>query len=287
MMLRPLVGVRFQVLFHSLVQGTFHLSLTVLVHYRSLRSIQPYRMVPADSDRVSRAPPYSGYYQVLGIFHLQDFHLLWSNFPEVFYYIPKVHIVVLQPQNCRNNSGLGQPPFARHYSGDHYCFLFLRLLRCFSSPGQLPLRDNTSPRCWVAPFGNLRIIGFYAPTRSLSQPNASFIASESLGIRHTPLFSFLCFCFLFVVIYISIYSLIKITFYYFLIFTISFFQYVNELVANKCRCGEYRSRTDDLLRARQALQPAELIPPITSSQQLVVSSQYNYHSTSRILLCKN
>ena len=33
--LRPLVGVRFQVLFHSLIQGSFHLSLTVLVHYRS------------------------------------------------------------------------------------------------------------------------------------------------------------------------------------------------------------------------------------------------------------
>ena len=37
--LRPLVGVRFQVLFHSPVWGAFHLSLTVLVHYRSLRSI--------------------------------------------------------------------------------------------------------------------------------------------------------------------------------------------------------------------------------------------------------
>ena len=37
--LRPLVGVRFQDLFHSLIQGSFHLSLTVLVHYRSLRSI--------------------------------------------------------------------------------------------------------------------------------------------------------------------------------------------------------------------------------------------------------
>ena len=37
--LRPLVSVRFQVLFHSLVQGTFHLSLTVLVRYRSLERI--------------------------------------------------------------------------------------------------------------------------------------------------------------------------------------------------------------------------------------------------------
>ena len=37
--LRPLVGAWFQGLFHSSVRGAFHLSLTVLVHYRSLGSI--------------------------------------------------------------------------------------------------------------------------------------------------------------------------------------------------------------------------------------------------------
>ena len=35
--LRLLVGTRFQVLFHSPHRGSFHLSLTVLVHYRSPR----------------------------------------------------------------------------------------------------------------------------------------------------------------------------------------------------------------------------------------------------------
>ena len=34
-----LVGIRFQELFHSPHRGAFHLSLTVLVHYRSLESI--------------------------------------------------------------------------------------------------------------------------------------------------------------------------------------------------------------------------------------------------------
>ena len=34
--LLQLVGARFQVLFHSLIQGSFHLSFAVLVHYRSL-----------------------------------------------------------------------------------------------------------------------------------------------------------------------------------------------------------------------------------------------------------
>ena len=37
--LQPLVGARFQVLFHSSVRSAFHLSFTVLVHYRSLGSI--------------------------------------------------------------------------------------------------------------------------------------------------------------------------------------------------------------------------------------------------------
>jgi hypothetical protein len=34
-----LVDVRFQVLFHSPSRGSFHLSLAVLVHYRSVSSI--------------------------------------------------------------------------------------------------------------------------------------------------------------------------------------------------------------------------------------------------------
>ena len=52
-----------------------------------------------------------------------------------FFYKLILHIVVLQPQNYRNNFGLGYSLFVRHYSGNHYCFLFLWLLRCFSSPG--------------------------------------------------------------------------------------------------------------------------------------------------------
>src|SRR5512133_1186014 len=41
-------------------RGAFHLSLTVLVHYRSPGSTQPWRVVPPDSDRVSRERSYSG-----------------------------------------------------------------------------------------------------------------------------------------------------------------------------------------------------------------------------------
>ena len=41
-------------------RGAFHLSLTVLVHYRSQESIQPWRVVPPASHRVSRVRRYSG-----------------------------------------------------------------------------------------------------------------------------------------------------------------------------------------------------------------------------------
>ena len=38
-------------------RGAFHLSLAVLVRYRSSESVQPWRVVPPASDRVSRAGP--------------------------------------------------------------------------------------------------------------------------------------------------------------------------------------------------------------------------------------
>ena len=70
------------------------------------------------------------------------------------------------------------------------CFLFLQVLRCFSSLGSLPFQGIQSSTGWVAPFGDPRITGYYAPPRGLSQPIASFIASESQGIHRTPLVTF-------------------------------------------------------------------------------------------------
>ena len=107
-----------------------------------------------------------------------------------------LHITVLQPPYSRNYMDLGYSPFARHYLGNHYCFLFHRVLRCFSSPGSLPLRDFRSSTGRVSPFGNLRIERIFAPPRSLSQLITSFIASESQGIRRTLLITFilLFFC---------------------------------------------------------------------------------------------
>ena len=60
MVLRLLVGARFQVLFHSPPGVLFTFPLAVLVRYRSQESVQAWMVVHPGSDRVSRARPYSG-----------------------------------------------------------------------------------------------------------------------------------------------------------------------------------------------------------------------------------
>ena len=101
-------------------------------------------------------------------------------------------LTVLQPCCGRNHNSLGFSPFARHYLGNHYCFLFHRLLRCFSWPGSLPDKSGYHIFNMVGcPIGKPPDKRLFAPTRSLSQLVTSFIASESQGIRHAPLLTFL------------------------------------------------------------------------------------------------
>ncbi len=57
-----------------------------------------------------------------------------------FQFIYNSNIAVLQPRHCHNNTGLGSCHFARRYFGNRCFFLFLLLLRCFSSEGWLTLR---------------------------------------------------------------------------------------------------------------------------------------------------
>ena len=98
------------------------------------------------------------------------------------------HIVTLQPQHCRNNIGLGSFPFARHYLGNHYYFLLLRLLRCFSSARSRIIQHTFSMLGCPIRKSTDQII--FANPRGLSQLITSFIASESLGILRVPLFTF-------------------------------------------------------------------------------------------------
>ena len=58
-----------------------------------------------------------------------------AGLPRPFSYQLQINYAVLTPKD--KSSGLGSFPFARRYSGNRCFFLFLRVLRCFSSPGCL------------------------------------------------------------------------------------------------------------------------------------------------------
>ena len=98
-------------------------------------------MVPAGSCRIPRVPHYSGTAcpspkpSLTGLSPSAarlSRRFCWPRLPE----LP----AALQPRPCRDRAGLGSCAFARHYLRNHFCFLFLRVMRCFSSPG--------SPRAW-------------------------------------------------------------------------------------------------------------------------------------------
>ncbi len=101
----------------------------------------------ADSDRVPRAPPYSGSYPEFIWFRLQGSHLLWLNFPVVFIY----QIFFLLSLYSAKYIGSPTTLYAQQLQFFPYIkfrllqfrspllsesliyFLFFLLLRCFSS----------------------------------------------------------------------------------------------------------------------------------------------------------
>ena len=93
----------------------------------------------------------------------------------------------LQRLQTWHNDGLGCSLFARRYWGNRVCFLFLRVLRWFTSPGWLrhPMdSDGDLEDCprGVAPFGNLRVKACLRLTeayRSLPRPSSPACAKAS------------------------------------------------------------------------------------------------------------
>jgi hypothetical protein len=84
-------------------------------------------------------------------------------------------------------------PFAHHYSGNRGCFLFLWVLRCFTSPRYLHLPYVFRQGRWaitpiqVSLFGNPRIEVWLPTPRGLSQAPTSFFGSWCQGIHRVPL----------------------------------------------------------------------------------------------------
>ena len=101
---------------------------------------------------------------LLGVFHISSTGFLPSltDFSKSFDYLKE--LPYWSPTTPTSKLvGLGSSRFARRYSGNRFFFLFLRVLRCFSSPG-LPsnmlcihMSITQHNLCWVSPFGNLWI----------------------------------------------------------------------------------------------------------------------------------
>ncbi len=108
-----------------------------------------------------------------------------AGFPKTFPLSFRMRPAVRTPE-C-THSGLGSSAFARRYSQNRCFFLFLRLLRCFSSPGSLPYAmdshmDTWGPPRWVSPFRYPWLIRYLLlPTafRSLSRLSSALSAKAS------------------------------------------------------------------------------------------------------------
>ena len=95
-----------------------------------------------------------------------------------FYSRSEYHDVVLQPRICIATHTVWALPRSLATTGGIISyFLFLEVLRCFSSLRSPPYihRDSRPSDGWVVPFGNPRITGYLllpAAYRSLSRPSS-------------------------------------------------------------------------------------------------------------------
>src|SRR5579864_399847 len=101
----------------SPLRGAFHLSLTVLVHYRSLKVLSlggwsPQLPTNSPGFVVLRMPA------VVPCLSLRDSHPLWWGLPTPSSQRGSHVLLVLQPQRFRKTAGLGSSHFARHYFGN-------------------------------------------------------------------------------------------------------------------------------------------------------------------------
>ncbi len=145
-------------------------------------------MVPADSDRASPTPPYSGYRYSNHSYAYGTVTLYGSIFQKILLQM----IVHVRPYNpCSKLEQVWAFPcsLATTY-GITICFLFLQLLRCFSSLGCLPAHTGFCIfNAEGFPIRKSTDQSLFATPRSLSQLTTSFVVSESQGIHHAPLFA--------------------------------------------------------------------------------------------------
>ena len=142
-------------------------------------------MVPAHSIKVSRVSMYSGYRHVVFPFAYGAFTLSGRLSQNLSARINE-SIMRSEPHGARTMVWPLSISLAATLEIDFF-FLFLRLLRCFSSPGSLPYvmdwrMDDWSSSSRVSPFRYLRLNGYLllpAAFRSLSRLSSALSAKAS------------------------------------------------------------------------------------------------------------
>ena len=142
-------------------------------------------MGPPASHRVSRVRWYSGYTPAHQHFAYGTVTLCGRPFQVASAILTSLYEC---PQPRRQVFGLGSSHFARRYFGNRGFFLFLRVLRCFSSPRfrrtAMDLRCGTHALpCVGCPIRRSADRWIFAPHRSFSQLITSFIGSQCQGIH--------------------------------------------------------------------------------------------------------
>src|SRR6266542_6874977 len=99
-------------------------------------------MVAVDSHGISRVPRYSGACREPACCRLRGCHPLWPIVPDRSTSVLVGNSLALHQTgpttpSCMHD-GLGSSAFARRYWRNHYCFLFLQVLRWFTSLRCLP-----------------------------------------------------------------------------------------------------------------------------------------------------
>ena len=91
-------------------------------------------MVPADSRRITRVPRYSGYRYAASGFMYGTLTLYGSTFQKDSIHLMQCNIAVLLPRTCVATGTVWAAPRSLATTGGIIVyFLFLQVLRCFSS----------------------------------------------------------------------------------------------------------------------------------------------------------
>ena len=167
--------------FHLPLRGTFQLSVTLLVCYRSRDVFRVGSLCLPPSRAISDAR-YSGTSGISLIsLPLRDYHPLWCGIPADFgftfreYQSPNTTSLL----SFDKRFGLPYTAFGRPYSRHRDCFLFLRVLRCFNSPRSRSQRDRYGFTVAGGPIRESSVQRLLAPTRGLSQLGTPFISARA------------------------------------------------------------------------------------------------------------